>query len=233
MISEPELVDDPGPDPAATGARDTLDTQDTQDVPRRARSRRPWLWAVGGAVVASAVWAGGLFVYDWAGPGLGGYRTDRDPCRVARLDGLASVLGSEKGEGSRPPQKREHSALFRWNCSVRLAGGPGAYDVVIDYELHRKTDPGPELDARMTDLGYERTEGLGDVSYVDGGGERSITLVVRDGQAVLRMFVMTEGSLADRGSASEDDPEAPEVDPDALRTHTFADMRQLMSALKS
>ncbi|MFG2114202.1 hypothetical protein ACGFRB_16460 [Streptomyces sp. NPDC048718] len=230
MISEPELVDDPGPDPAATAA---TDTRDTLDAPRRARSRRPWLGAVGGAVVASVVWAGGLFVYDWAGPGLGGYRTDRDPCRVAHLDGLASVLGSERGEGSRPSQKREHSALFRWNCSVRLAAGPSAYDVVIDYELHRKTDPGPELDADMDTLGYERTGDLGDVSYVDAGDDDSIRLVVLDGQAVLKMLVMPNVSPTDGGIAPETDPKAPTAGPTALRTHAVEDMRQLMSALKS
>lgn len=56
MISEPEMVGDVSAWPEA-------ETATSEDRPVAPHSHRPWLWAVGGAVAASVVWAGGLSAY--------------------------------------------------------------------------------------------------------------------------------------------------------------------------
>ncbi|MFJ7066810.1 hypothetical protein [Streptomyces sp. NPDC101115] len=232
MISEPELVGGggfpdpvgpplPHPPPPAAGER-----------PAAPRARRPWPWALGGAVVASAVWAGGLYAYGPdGGPDLGGYRTDRDPCQAARLDGLAAAFGP-KGVSADEPLKVDHPALFEWSCSVTLASKPIMYTLHISYDLHRVTDPGPEFEAVREDPqllgGGERISGVGEVAYFGGAYEEN-SLTVLDGQAVLSMSLRpTDGFDEDTDSPVE----PPRLDPAAMRTYLVEDMRQLMTALK-
>ncbi|MGW4160711.1 hypothetical protein [Streptomyces sp. NPDC004788] len=233
MISEPELVGGPafpdaGPPPyfAQEPGR-----------PRTPRARRPWLWALGGAVVASAVWAGGLYAYGHArdaGPDLGGYRTDRDPCKAAKLEGLTSAIGP-RDTGDRAvhqePYKVEQPAYFSWSCSVYLKSGNIPYEVSIDYRLHRVTDPRPEFEALRADPGGlgggDWIAGLGDMAYA-GGPLGDTSLEVLDGQAELSFNVRAE-ELDEHGIPRDN---VPKLDPAAMRTYLVEDMRQLMAALK-
>ncbi|MGP3688203.1 hypothetical protein ACTVZO_26495 [Streptomyces sp. IBSNAI002] len=53
MISEPELDGEWGPERPAEPAE-----QGAGERPLQRPAARPWLWALGGAALASAVWAG-------------------------------------------------------------------------------------------------------------------------------------------------------------------------------
>ncbi|MFD0370331.1 hypothetical protein [Streptomyces sp. NPDC127114] len=234
MISEPELVGGGGfPDPVAPPLPHPPPPagQDTAAP----RARRPWTWALGGAMVASAVWAGGLYAYERGqdgGPDLGGYRTDRDPCQVAKAEGLAAAFGP-KGVSPDEPLKVDHPALFQWSCSVTLASKPITYTLHISYDLHRVTDPGPEFLAVREDPqllgGGERISGIGEVAYFGGAYEEN-SLTVLDGQAVLSMSLQP---MDDFDEDTNQPIEAPELDPAAMQTYLVEDMRQLMTALRS
>ncbi|MFG3346552.1 hypothetical protein ACGF1Z_15990 [Streptomyces sp. NPDC048018] len=235
MISEPELVGGPDgqgtPRPPVWAEPQPWPQQVPGGQPEAPRARRPWLWALGGAALASAVWAGGLYAYESRGPDLGAYRTDRDPCRVARFDGLTSAIGP-KGPSMSEPLKVDEPALFQWGCSVSLAKGRARYGASVDYSLHRVTDPGPEFDARMADpqvseLG-DRIGGLAEYAYVgeiSGGG---VWVKVVDGQAEISLTVMPE--IWDEKNNRY--LESPDLDPAALQTYLVEDMRQLMAALQ-
>ncbi|MFI8961104.1 hypothetical protein ACIGO8_03230 [Streptomyces sp. NPDC053493] len=234
MISEPELVDGtqhpapvaPLPFPAQEPAREPA-----RDPAPGPGARRPWLWALGGAVAASAVWAGGLQAYEKQGPDLGGYRTDRDPCEAGTLEGLTSALGPKKRTGE--PLKAEHPALFEWDCGLTLAAKPAPYDVSIAYALHRATDPGPEFEATMADPqlnggSFSRIDDLGESAYVGELSGGDLMVRVLDGRAVLTLSV-----VADTWDDERNEPvDAPELDKAAMETYLVEDMRQLMAALR-
>jgi hypothetical protein len=231
MISEPELVGGTGfPDGPPPGRPDVMGPP----PPKPPRPRAPWRWALGGAAVASALWAGGLYAAFGTGdemPDLGGYRTDRDPCAVAKLDGLRAALGprDEDPRERHEPMKVVQPALFQWECTLNLKGKAGAYRVNINYVLHRVTDPGPEFEAVREDpqLGAsDRVEGIGTRAYTGGAlGEDSLSVL--DGQAVITVIVESD-DYDETGLPKE----GPRLDPAALRTYLVEDTRQLMDALK-
>lgn len=163
MISEPELVPEghfgaaelPGPRPAA----DDVVTEDQEPGGSR-RALPAWLWALGGAVVASAVWAAGLYVYSTAGPDLGGYRASRNLCMDAELKALSATIGERVGQGS--AWRSAHESLDDASCYIEMR--PQGYELPTDvdgnelgslpsvsvgYTLHKKTDPGPEFEGMM------------------------------------------------------------------------------------
>ncbi|MER8044827.1 hypothetical protein [Streptomyces sp. NPDC094032] len=225
MISEPELV-------GGTEFPDALEPVPFE--PSGPRPHRPWLWAVGGAVAASAVWGAGLVAYEKhgedRGPDLGGYRLGVDPCDRAKLAGLASAFGS-RGETTNPITV-EQPALFRAQCMVPLEGKPVPYEVSVTYTLHRVTDPGPEFEALMNDPlegGGDRVSGVGETAWFsDGGGFGGMKLRVLDGQAEIELSV--SASLSYEGTGPP--PEPPRLDPAATRTYLVEDMQALMAALK-
>ncbi|MEV6331739.1 hypothetical protein [Streptomyces sp. NPDC051909] len=141
MISEPELVGGPAfPEP---GAVILPPPPPAAQEPPGARRPRPWLWAFGGAVLASAVWAGGLVAYDryagTEGPDLRGYRA-ADPCRAGAFHGLSSALG--RREEPSTPAELDRPALYRVGCSVTLdTEKPVYYSIDVTYTLHRVVDP--------------------------------------------------------------------------------------------
>ncbi|GAA2783410.1 hypothetical protein [Streptomyces showdoensis] len=226
MISEPELVG---------GAEFPAALEPLPVEPKRPGPRRPWLWALGGAVAASAVWAGGLVAYDrgesGAGPDLRGYRAEEDPCRKARLPGLSSAFGG-KGETTNP-LVLDHPALFRAECVVTLDAKPVPYQLNVSYTLHRATDPRPEFEARMNDpfqgIG-DRVSGVGEIGYLkdnNDGGE--MELHVLDGQAVVQLGLSPVLTYDGEGPQ----PEPPRLDPAATRTYLVEDMNELLAALRT
>lgn len=58
------------------------------------RPRRPWLWALGGVVIASALWAAALFQYGWGErePDMRGYQLDQDPCPSLQLKSIGAAI---------------------------------------------------------------------------------------------------------------------------------------------
>ncbi|RZU36390.1 hypothetical protein EV284_3880 [Streptomyces sp. BK022] len=166
---------------------------------------RAVLWAVLGAVVASAAWAAGVLVIGAAAdePDLRGYTAPSDLC--SRAD-----YGSFKDEYTASDSTPTHSsledrALDESYCSASLKKSGSSYAdayLSIQVDLHKKTDPAPEFTATWKN--YERThtgydvgavEGIGDEAYLvtqdtTGGtsaGSRYATLAVRDGWVTYTM----------------------------------------------
>ncbi|QGV78801.1 hypothetical protein [Streptomyces ficellus] len=247
MISEPELVggDGDAPIPPPYGPPPYGPTPPAGDAPAEdlpggggeRRARPPWLWALGGVLVSSALWAGGLYAYQAMGPSLGGYRTSDNLCDAADLPALRAKYG-ERAEGTDEGQNR-HEALDQALCSVTLSAagdddGPG-YGIDVTYDLHKVTDPGPEFEPFATGSGWDGwdwkpVEGLGERALFAQDDEGYAALRVLDGQAVLSMMFSVQAEY-------DPDQEDPPPGPDASATRgvkdlMVKDMRTLMAELK-
>ncbi|MFF9848900.1 hypothetical protein [Streptomyces litmocidini] len=223
MISEPELVGGVGFDApeVLTEAR----------PPRPPRARRPWLWALGGAVLASAVWGGGLYAYgqkEEPGPDLGGYASEVKLCEVAQLKALGGILGkrSQDGDGL----GMDDPAVYEASCSPTFGDPDAGYSASLTYTLHKVTDPGPEFAARAKY--YDLTTpigGLGEAAFFDDRGGEGGELRVLDGQVEMALSVSRQYSTDENGNPLGD-PEP--VDLSGIDVPMTQDMLALMAALK-
>ncbi|MFF3685351.1 hypothetical protein [Streptomyces sp. NPDC002187] len=266
MISEPELVGEqsfgaaelPGPRSAPTadgGSTETVgDDGDARPGGGPGGRRAPgpaWLWALGGAVAASAVWAGGLYAYGTPDPDpdLGGYRASKDLCEDAKLASLTSELGAMH---SKSPASSDHQSLSKASCYADLGEqeevpvdvGDDAYEgqpasVWVEYVLHKKTDPGPEFEAAVraehffpgSDIKIEDVQGLGERALVvKDGPDGDPTMHVLDGQAVFALHASAgyEGDLD--GEDGEDGGDTDDLS--GITPLMVNDMRSLMAELK-
>ncbi|MCJ1677878.1 hypothetical protein MTF65_11085 [Streptomyces sp. APSN-46.1] len=228
MISEPEFD---GVWEAGRPAEAAEPAPAGEQVPVRGRRRAPWLWALGGAVVASAVWAGTLAVQNRFGdaPPRIGYRHAEDLCGEEPLAGLSKTLMAFE-PGTR--RHKEEPALDWSSCMHNTAYSDGqvSYMVMTVVELHKKTDPreefgaGPGFARDMYEGGsaqQEQVPGLGERAVMSHviGGYRGPRLEVLDGGAEFTMMVDWLGD--------ED-----EQDEDAIKAAMIEDMRALMTRLK-
>ncbi|KUH35765.1 MULTISPECIES: hypothetical protein [Streptomyces] len=198
---------------------------------------RPWPWALGGALVASVVWGGGLAVHQALdrGPDLGGYRATDGLCAEAPLSSLVAAYGKRGATTS--DDSTRHPALDRAYCSVQLGEQPTTYEVTIRYELHRQVDPGAEFDAKerqsLLDEGPEPQPvvGLGEQAYF-GDGASYADLVVLDGHTVLGLSVslVHEYDLDGEDHESPDEQEVPALTD--VKGPMVEDMRKLMEVLR-
>ncbi|MCX5376182.1 hypothetical protein [Streptomyces sp. NBC_00091] len=224
MISEPEL----GGEWAAGSPAELAQPPE----PREGRPRAPWLWALGGAVLASAVWAGALVVqerYAAAGPPLA-YRHSEQLCAETPLKTVGTVAG---GFGVGMPSQGESAALDWSHCYS--SGGredrPFTHDAQVLVELHKKTDPEaefgawPELneDLRSPSVRPEQVPGLGERA-VFSGQESAPRLQVLDGGAV---FTIRVRWWTGQDGGGED------LDEDAVKAAMVEDMRALMARLRA
>ncbi len=89
MISEPEVAGEfSGAEP-----REVIGDFDQEPAGRRG-PRSPWVWGLGGVVVASALWAVALpllGVFDRK-PDMRGYELDRDLCRSLQLRSIGGAI---------------------------------------------------------------------------------------------------------------------------------------------
>lgn len=236
MISEPELDGEWGPERPAAASE-----ADAEQGPLRRPPGRRWGWALGGAVLASAVWAGALTAQDRftaSGPPVA-YRHAENLC----AEGKPATLGSMAGGLAAGPSRQGRSPALDWSyCgyhSERTEGRASFYDVQVLVELHRRTDPGTEfgsgpvlgtfLDVESADR--EEIPGLGERALVTGEGGAP-RLQVLDGGAVFTLTVhrWREGADGEAGGGGADDGE--EADGDALRAAMAEDLRELMARLK-
>ncbi|MFD3807468.1 hypothetical protein ACFWTC_28560 [Streptomyces sp. NPDC058619] len=232
MISEPEI--DGAWDDYGSAARATAAGPDEVGAAAPVRGR-PWWWALGGAVAASAVWAAVLGMADRKGqePPPLAYRISQDLCREAPLSALARAAGVV---GPTSPSLGESPAGDWAYCSYRsYAAGSAAEEVVYGaellVELHKKADPEAEFAAgpgltphlRRGAVRHEEVAGLGERALLtDSVGDQGPQLHVLDGGAVFTLSV--------EWSTGPDD-ETP--DEDAIKAAMIEDVRALMAALRS
>ncbi|MFD3947113.1 hypothetical protein [Streptomyces sp. NPDC058579] len=230
MISEPELV---GGEDFPAGQIPVPETVEPPDRPKG--PGRPWLWALGGAVVASAVWAGGLYAYGRSqdgGPDLAGYRTVADLCVAAELKGLAGVLGPKSADVG--ASSEDHEALDTAHCSLTMGDPATGHGVSISYRLHKVTDPGPEFLARYEGSSwgdFQRVDGVGEAAfYLPHPGDEGAEMAVLDGQVELEISVsMNTVWDEEAGQAVRD---TKKVDLSGIDTVFAQDLTALMAALK-
>ncbi|WP_407837453.1 hypothetical protein ACE1OC_15065 [Streptomyces sp. DSM 116496] len=238
MIGEPEIDGDWHTASGAEAAAEALPGEPGRERVRGG-ARRPWLWALGGVVAASAVWAGTLAVQDRSSsiPRLD-YRHSVDLCKEFDL----KVLGQTVGREFEGHQSGEAMFLARdWAyCSVgtQYAKGAVLYGAQVLVELHKKVDPGPEFatgagtdPGTRLDIGERReVPGLGDRAVLDPyyahAGSR---LMVLDGGAVFTLTVQWHSEVADGAPVAEG---ARGVDEDAIEAAMIEEMRALMAKLK-
>ncbi|MFI8259540.1 MULTISPECIES: hypothetical protein [unclassified Streptomyces] len=226
MISEPELDGEWDTHRPPTHAEEAEPPHERVRGPRRA-----WSWALGGAVLASAVWAGALVAQDRFGdraPRIA-YRHADDLCKVK----LTAVSASTTQLAGGYARHEEHPALDWAYCAY---GAPYvddrlSYEAEVLVELHKKADPRPEFGAGPTGLGGRgaMASSGGEVEQVPGLGERALLtrrvggsrLEVLDGGAAFSLTVQWYGG-----------PDIPDPDEAAVQAAMIEDMRTLMAALR-
>ncbi|NEC44512.1 hypothetical protein [Streptomyces sp. SID8016] len=253
MISEPELVGEDGPG----SSRDVVSGFDPeQGAAGGGRRRSGAVWAVAGALVASAVWASAVFGYGIGRDGKPdprGYRVESDSCTAMRLPALTKVLGEQVSEPATELDGIEHPALHRIRCTVAFqtrdtpvgeSGTRGSveFGVSLTAELHKETDPRPEFEASstLTEIDgsvverVERVPDLGDQAYLLTLEAGVLRLNVVEGGAVVRL-ALTGWTFTEDDSDDENGPPDDMAEPDLLayRAELINDMREVMKALKA
>ncbi|MFI0818082.1 hypothetical protein ACH4TX_16910 [Streptomyces sp. NPDC021098] len=148
-----------------------------------------WLWALGGAVVASAVWAGVVFAtggFDGEPKAdLAGYGYRSNLCASTDLEAIKDAGYEQKDTSSSTNPRHSASrdpALDSMTCQIDFEPSDASSS---DYSsswlsttagLHRKTDPEPEFEAQYRSYEDQRTssytykvspvDDLGDEAYV-------------------------------------------------------------------
>ncbi|PCG82704.1 hypothetical protein CIB93_28595 [Streptomyces sp. WZ.A104] len=248
MISEPELVGEfePGAPAEAVSGFDRK--------PASGRRRGAGLlWGLGGAVVASAVWAAAVFTYGFGDgkPDLRGYRLGEEPCAAMKLTALSGAAGKAEDGPSEQPGRIEHPAVDRVDCAVSLtpfeapeedaaAGWSVQLYVPMRIELHKETDPGPEFEALIKErdpfgtevVKAERIPDLGDSAYLVTMDDDSSQVSVLDGGAVITLGI----SVSTLYDGEDDDgpdsgPVLPELSP--YQGALISDVREVIDALKA
>jgi hypothetical protein len=164
------------------------------------------LWAVVGAVVASALWGAGVLVLHkdsgTAAGSLSGYTVTGNLC--AATDTSPFTTTYPKADTSPGHSTIKGKAVDDMSCSESLEMHGSSYAdayLYVQYGLHKKTDPGPEFTDNW--LGYTQQSnstyqvkpisGYGDEAYLvtedtvttgstgTQSGDRYVTLAVRDG----------------------------------------------------
>ncbi|MFD6231064.1 hypothetical protein ACFWFZ_30000 [Streptomyces sp. NPDC060232] len=228
MITDPELDDAWETGRAGEQAEAAEELAPRGRAEGAAGARRPWLWALGGALVASAVWAGGLYAFGekLAAPEIS-YRATENLCEDFRARALGQIAGDL--HRYRPMnQENDHPAVRGAICVLQNAETVSTLTVRAQVDLHDKTDPGPEFD--VPSLWLAAQVGAGATESVQGLGERAVVFVM-PGDAV-QLRVLDGGAvftLETYGSGIAGDTPA---DTAAIQSALVEDARALMAALK-
>ncbi|MFH9722516.1 hypothetical protein ACH4M4_06080 [Streptomyces sp. NPDC017254] len=226
MISEPELEGGVLYEPA--------EVLSEERGPRPPRARRPWLWALGGAVVASAVWAGGLYAYgqrEEPGPDLGGYATvaEQELCKLAKFRALGGILGERNVDGY--GAVLDETAIGEASCSAAFGPQDATQTVDVTYTLHKVIDPAHEFEARARQSGLLRKiDGIGEQAWFDDVGGQGGALWVLDGQAELQFHLYWQVPFDESGNPVKGAVEQPDLS--GIDVPMAQDALALMAALK-
>jgi len=173
----------------------------------RGGAGRAVLWAVVGAVAASALWAGGILLLDPFGddPDLAGYRAKANLCSAVDHSALATEYA--EADDSPTHNSLKHRAIDQSYCSLSLKkSSSSSYSdayLSVQMDLHKETDPSAEFTAlwseyhqRYEDYDVEEVSGFGDEAYLvtedttsgtGTSGSRAVILAVRDGWMTYQM----------------------------------------------
>lgn len=170
-----------------------------------ARVRPPWVWVLGGAVIASALWGGGLLAYDrghTGAPALHGYALGESPCAGPVLKPLLDAVGASESQGS-PAITHRGPALDQVRCEYSAdapyaQGGTTTYTVSVSVDLHKKADPRVEFQDQVRLEGSSLSTagtvvsvpGLGDEAYFLTRGDQGQELKLRHGGAVFDLTLI-------------------------------------------
>lgn len=247
MISEPELTGGPeDPVPEVISDADREPRPAGSAGPAGVPGRRAWVWGLGGVVVASAAWAGGLHAYDLHrhhGPDLHGYALGESPCAGDTLKPLTRALGATEFQAVSPAVVHLGPALDQIRCTISATSaiphtGSGRYEAFVTVDLHKKTDPRAEFDDQRdldtTDLvPVESTEpvpGLGDEAYLVTISDQTQELKVLHGGAVFTLTLTgyNSYSVSDDTLKSLPDGTAAVTDLGVFRPALVEAMRNVM-----
>ncbi|WP_406374899.1 alanine and proline-rich secreted protein Apa [Streptomyces sp. NBC_00647] len=173
----------------------------------RGTAGRAVLWAAVGAVAASALWAGGVFLLRPLGddPDLAGYRAKANLCSAVDYSALRTEYAEEDSAPTHSALK--HKAIDESYCSISLKkSSSSSYSdayLSVQVDLHKTTDPSAEFTAvwseynqRYDDYEVEKVSGFGDEAYLvtedttsgsGTSGSRAVILAVRDGWMTYQM----------------------------------------------
>ncbi|MGW4351648.1 hypothetical protein ACWELJ_06100 [Nocardia sp. NPDC004582] len=162
------------------------------------RSSKWWAWGLGGAVLASVVWAGGIFAFSGSGgTDLRGYHYVENLCGATDIAALRGV-GYEISSRGTQYRGTTSAVIDTMNCQFSLDNTKNTAAGALfsaTATLHKKNDFAAEFSAAntgpvMTSDGYKveitRLSGLGDEAYgrVETGPNipdgRVIAVSVRD-----------------------------------------------------
>ncbi|MFD6531030.1 hypothetical protein [Streptomyces sp. NPDC060184] len=228
---------------------DVLDDRDPR--PGRRRDVKPWLSAVAGAAVASAVWTAAVF---WGGPGAGkpdasAFRLGNGFCRSVGLTSLGTAIAPPATDAVIDSGVLRYPALDQIRCTIPLGGGREdeqagpwftVYGVDVTVAVHKKSDPGEEFEAqqRVTDAGVvppdavKPVPGLGDAAFVIVKDAGHSELRVLDGAAVLSLTLSVSHYYKgdDTYEGFDDEPALPEQSD--FRPAMIKDMRALLATVR-
>ncbi|KUJ70738.1 hypothetical protein ACZ90_02040 [Streptomyces albus subsp. albus] len=166
----------------------------------RGGSRKGLIWGLGGALVASAAWAGAIFATggfgdDEATADLAGYRYAGDLCDVSDfspfIDGKYKKDEPDSDEQNPEHDGSEHPALDVMDCNMdfKRDDATDTYSSAWLYttvQLHKKSDPQPEFEATYRAYENQRSGSTSHkVKAVTGVGDEAylVTQVDKEGSA--------------------------------------------------
>ncbi|MCI3933428.1 hypothetical protein [Streptomyces sp. AN091965] len=157
--------------------------------PAAKRPVPPWVWGLGGAVVASAVWAGVLFAGGTLGGGddeadLAGYHVQKNLCDAVTIDAFKeryeSRLGSDPNSHYASRQQGLDVNNCNWSLKDKNASASDYSSVFVNStaQWHKKSEPEGEFASLYK--GFEdRSQGAYayETKSVDGFGDEAFLVV--------------------------------------------------------
>ncbi|WP_241721100.1 hypothetical protein [Streptomyces lydicus] len=220
------------------------------------RGTSGWLWAVGGVVAASAIWASLLFATGGfssePSPDLAGYAYTSDLCADTAMTPFEDAHYKTKastGTASKDDNPQHSGAQLKsldtMTCNISFeqdGASTSAYSSTWLYNtatLHKQTDPTPEFadgyrsyEKQDTSVGYkvEAVPGIGDEAYLvtrrDDGSSTSSSSYVILGVRDGWMTYQSTWSSYASSSGSDKQPTATEV-ATMLKTSATETLRRL------
>ncbi|MEV7615992.1 hypothetical protein [Streptomyces sp. NPDC089799] len=198
------------------------------------------LWALGGVLAASAVWAGGLYAYgdELAAPQQA-YRLPETLCKDFRPAALSRTVPGLRDFGEARGEQAQET--LDWvvcettgESEPTPSGDRVRYVLRVEAERHKKTDPAVEFGLGIPVLdvsGNSTVSGLGDKAILNttpAGREPVLRVVDHEAVFTIRMTAL---SLDERGSPAGD-VVTDNVDYDEVKYAMIEDMRKLMDATR-